>query len=161
MQSGGLMTADAFVARYDRLAARAIAPSFGARLLARIRAHSLDRALIAGEDPASCPRLAARASNLTSRRSRTMIAALIDNLLPSAAQPSVRSRRVRPRREAIVAHADQLSALAELLRERSPVYARGVAMLFELLSDGTGPLYHGMPELLGERLEQARSALVG
>jgi hypothetical protein len=40
-----------------------------------------------------------------------------------------------------------------------PVYARGIALLNELLTDGNGPAYHGTVESLARRLDEARMAL--
>ncbi len=52
-----------------------------------------------------------------------------------------------------------LRELAALLRGSTPVYARGVAMLHALLTDGTGPVYTD-PDgaLLETRLHEAREA---
>jgi hypothetical protein len=42
-----------------------------------------------------------------------------------------------------------------------PVYARGIALLNQLLTDGNGPAYHGTVDSLARRLEEARMALQG
>ena len=62
---------------YSGPADRLPLPGPRARLLARLRARSLDEGLLAGFDPAGSPQLAARALALTSPRSR---AALADGL---------------------------------------------------------------------------------
>src|SRR5205085_10587605 len=53
--------------------------------LARARALSLDRALIAGSSPAASHQLTARAAALTSRRFRTSLADGLERMLQAAA----------------------------------------------------------------------------
>src|SRR5262249_27412303 len=60
---------------FERAAERALDPGPLARARARVRGISLDRALIAGADPAGRPELAARAPLLSSPRSRPALAA--------------------------------------------------------------------------------------
>ncbi len=162
MLHGAPITVEAFAATYDRVADRMIEPSRFTRLGARIRSHALDRALIAGADPADSPQLAARAGTLTSRANRLLLACGIERLLQSATQePPGRTRTVAPKRATVARHADQLRALAALLRGRTPLYARGIAMVGELLTDGTGPAYYGEPDGLTQRLHETRTALAG
>ncbi|HEY2772051.1 MAG TPA: hypothetical protein VGI87_15860 [Solirubrobacteraceae bacterium] len=160
MFPGGYLTADAIAANYDRVAQATIEPSLYARTAARLRAGALDRALIAGADPSRSPQLAARACALTSRRTRAAIAGAIERVMRAASEPGRRSR-VTPRRAAVTSAAGELDELAGLLRSRSPLYARGIAMLRELLCDGAGPVYAGAPEDLASTLAEARLALAG
>ncbi len=159
--SGSALTVEAFVAGYDRVAERTIEPGWITRLAARIRSHALDRALIAGADPAASPQLAARAGTLTSRGHRLLMASGIERLLERAQEPPDARQAVAPKRATVAAQAEQLRALARLLRGYTPLYARGLAMVTELLTDGTGPAYHGEPEALTRRLSEARQALAG
>ncbi len=161
MLHGAPVTVEAFAATYDCVADRTIEPTWVTRLGARIRSHALDRALIAGADPTDSPQLAARAGTLTSRANRLLLASGIERLLQSAQQPPGPTRIVAPRRAAVARHADQLRALASLLRGPTPLYARGIAMVRELLTDGTGPAYYGETDGLTRRLHDARSALAG
>ncbi|HEY3727284.1 MAG TPA: hypothetical protein VGL51_08935 [Solirubrobacteraceae bacterium] len=149
-----------FAGSFDSVAERAIEPSPLARLTARLRAGRLDRQLIAGADPARSPQLAARACRLTSTSHRRSLAFAIERLLRSAHQPA-NFWGVAPQRKAIIGQAEELSSLASLLRSRAPLYAGGVAMVDRLVFDGTGPAYVGEPEVLAERLSQARHALAG
>ncbi len=142
------------------LADRAARPGRLARLAARARAGSLDRALIAGADPARSPQLSARAALLTSPRTRTAIAGGLERLVEAARGPRGRWCAVSAGAP-LLASAAELLELAELLRGRAPLYARGVAMLNELISDGTGPAYHGERDELARVLREARSALAG
>ncbi|HEY2258631.1 MAG TPA: hypothetical protein VGH45_02895 [Solirubrobacteraceae bacterium] len=147
-----------FAGRFDRVAERTIAPHWAARLTARLRARQLDRQLIAGADPARSRQLAARACLLTSSQNRTTLALALERLLVSACEPA-NFWGVAPLRRAVLDRADELIGLASLLRSNSPLYARGIAMVGRLLSDGTGPAYVGPAEALDERLWQARRAL--
>jgi hypothetical protein len=160
MLYGAPVTVQAFAATYDRVAARTLEPRWFTRVGARVRSHALDRALIAGADPSESPLLAARARALTSRATRVLMARGIERLLERAQEPP-RLTRVSPHRVSVAMHAEQLRAVAALLRERSPVYARGMAIVGDLLSDGAGPAYSGEPEALGERLREAHAALGG
>jgi hypothetical protein len=153
-------TLQVFAASYDRVAERTIEPSWFSRAMARLRSRALDRALIAGADPTDSTQLAARACRLTSPANRNLLAAGIDRLVASASEPPSRAR-LAPPRATVVAAGDDLRHLAEILRGRSPLYARGLAMLRELVTDGAGPLYRGQPEVLEQALEEARRALAG
>ena len=149
-----------FSCGYESLARQALGPGRLARLLAQARGGSLDRALIAGFDPAGSRLMAARALTLGSSRTRASLAAGLERLL-EAAQGPPSMRRVRPRSDAVVANALELRAVAAALRSSSPLYARGVAVIDELLSDGTGPAYRGDADALARRLGEARAAMEG
>jgi hypothetical protein len=153
-------TLQMFASSYDRVAERTIEPSWFSRMMASVRGRALDRALIAGADPTDSTQLAARACKLTSPANRRLLAAGIERLLRSPTERPSRAR-LAPPRDTVLAAAEELSNLAELLRGRSPLYARGLAMLRELLTDGAGPLYRRQPEVLERRLEEARCALAG
>ena len=160
MVHGATATLQTFAATYDRVAERTIEPSWISRGLARVRAHALDRALISGADPTDSTQLAARACKLTSPANRAQLAAAIERLLDAAVAPPSRAH-LAPQRATVLAHDDQLRGLVALLRGQSPLYARGLAMLGELLTDGTGPVYRDQAEALAWRLEEARGALAG
>jgi hypothetical protein len=53
-----------------------------------------------------------------------------------------------------------LHALAARLRAPGPLYARGIAMLTRLLTEGTGPAYNdSRGDQLAQRLRDARVAM--
>jgi len=149
-----------FSSRYGLATERALKPGRLAGLLARARAGALNESLIAGADPADSRLLAARALQLTSPRSRAALARGVDTLLWSA-QAAPSRWRVRPQRDAVCANASALGELASLLVSASPLYARGMALLERLLTDGTGAAYHGDAEVLGRMLEECRAAITG
>ena len=137
-----------------------IASGRRSRLAARLRGGALDRALLAGADPSASPALAARASLLTSRRSRDEIARALDTLVRRA-QGSQRRWWDLSQREAILENSSELRALATMLTRDRPLYAAGVAHLRQLLTDGTGPAYRGSASALARALYDSRAALRG
>jgi hypothetical protein len=124
------------------------------QILARVRAAQLDRELAGGISPETSVSLAARAAQLTSTRFRHDLAASLRRIVVAAgepARPAASASRLslsvsRPVRVPLGAtrigpSASLLAELASRLLERGPVPVRGVAMVTELLADGTGPLY--------------------
>ncbi|MBV9855875.1 MAG: hypothetical protein JOY82_15395 [Streptosporangiaceae bacterium] len=120
------------------------------RVLARLLAARLDRELADGAAPEARVSLAARAMQLTSAKSRRDLAASLLRLrTDSAIAPAPAARRIGPgtppqvplRRDRIGRAATELDELASKLLAPAPVPARGVAMVSQLLADGSGPLY--------------------
>jgi hypothetical protein len=136
------------------------------RALARCAAPRLDRELAAGASPETSPRLAARAAQLTSDKARRDLAASVRRILAAAADPAAitvitaRPARLPLARAQIRQSAGPLTALADHLTAPSPVPARGVAILSQLLADGAGPLYRqASTKDLGDLIDQATRAL--
>jgi len=144
----------------EHAGARSLAAGSLARLRARVRARSLDRALIAGADPSVSPQLAARAAQLTSRRMREQIADGLERMVAVTQGPPRRWSAASTRGPAL-ANTARLCELSALLRQGTPVYAHGVAILNQLLSDGGGPAYRGTGVELARELQSARSAAIG
>ena len=158
-----MLYADAVVSRsYDRrAAARPAGPGLPDKLAARLHSHALDRALIDGARANSSPQLAAHAARITARSTRFELADFLDRFARSGHERRAPSR-VRPHRAAVTANATELHALAAVLRGCSRVHVRGVAMLRELVSDGTGPAYTDRDgRALDRALGLARAALTG
>jgi hypothetical protein len=151
---------DGFELSYDRLLDRTLGPGPIARLLARLHPGSLDAALIAGSDPATSRRLAARAATLTGLRYRAAIADGLGRLLEAADGAPRRASALRQGAH-VVANASALRELVAVLRGPAPLYARGIAMVNRLLTDGTGPAYVGDRAALARRLLEARAAIDG
>jgi hypothetical protein len=154
------------------------------RMLARVRAGRLDLELAGGTSPEASAALAARAMRLTSMKFRRDLAASLQRILAAAGEPVVlrpqlvtgrsplagsgrsplavtaRPPRIPLRLVRISQFAPQLAALARQLVEPGPVPARGVAMLSQLLADGTGPVYReASGDDLGAIIERAARAL--
>src|ERR1700691_1492979 len=122
------------------------------RIRARFLAARLDRELARGARPETNADLAARAVRLTSMRSRRELARSLQRILaaglagsrggPMAADPPARvacQPHVPIRRDRISRSASELAELAAHLVQPGPVPARGVAMVYQLLTDGGGP----------------------
>ena len=144
---------------YERLVDRTLSPGPLARLAARARCVSLDRALIAGADPTGSPLLAARAAQLTSTRSRAAIAAGLKELVRHGTEPSGAGGRSRD--AASCSPAPRRCTSLPRCCSDEPLYARGIAMLGKLLTDDTGPAHLGAGEDLARLLAQARAAMAG
>jgi hypothetical protein len=144
------------------------------RLLARCRAPSLDRQLADGVRPEKDAVLAARALVLTSVRYRRDLAASLRRMLAASTSPQARPRpmaasrsagvarqpHVPLRRDRIAGSACELDELARSLAGQSPLAARGVAMVSQLLADGGGPLYRAdARDDLDSVIERAAQAL--
>ncbi|MGH2852212.1 MAG: hypothetical protein ACRDLP_16550 [Solirubrobacteraceae bacterium] len=123
-----------------RHGARAPLVSLGAR----VRAAPLDRELARGVPTWASPAHAARALQLTDRRHRATLADSLERIADHASRPRadfVASTVVAPCREQVWDAMPQLLEIASCLRGPSPVAARGMALLIELLRDGSGPCY--------------------
>lgn len=139
------------------------------RVLARCAAGRLDRQLAAGTCPEASARLAARAIQLTSMRSRRDLAASVQRILAAAGdQPAVMPSRAAavlpPRLPLSLAQISQLAGplarLADDLAAPGPVSVQGMAMASQLLADGTGPLYYpARGDDLGDLLDNLTRAL--
>ena len=139
------------------------------RVLARCAAARLDRELAAGASPETADTLAARAMQLTSVKVRRDLAASVQRILAAAGHPAqvtlasavaVHPPRLPLRRARISQSAVPLASLAGYLTAPGPVPVHGVAIISQLLADGTGPLYrHGCADDLSDIIENATRAL--
>ena len=151
----------------DRLTLRRPRPWH--RVLARCAAARLDRELAAGASPETSATLAARAMHLTSVKVRRDLAASVQRILAVAGHPAqvtpapavaVHLSRLPLRRARISQSAVPLARLAGYLTAPGPVPVRGVAIISQLLTDGTGPLYYqGCADDLSDIIENASQAL--
>ena len=129
---------------------------------ARLRGRSLDRALSNGEDLASSPVLTRRAAWLTSTKNRHTLGRSIRRLLEAPATRPGPSAAIPAHRSELAAARLPLARVAALLEIDEPVYARGVARLQLLLTEGGSPLYtpHQTGQLRSE-VEAILDALEG
>jgi hypothetical protein len=113
------------------------------RIAARWRANRLDLTLAAGVPAEASPALFIRARRLTALPRRRLIADGLRRAIGEAREQADDSRfRVRPSQSRVAAARDELSRLADALAQTGPVAAQGVAQAWQLLVDGTGPLYN-------------------
>lgn len=131
------------------------------RVAVRWQAAALDRDLAAGVSVRASDAHALRGLNITRRRRRATLARGLARVLRCAGDPSARfTSAVPPDRRAVLAARPVIEALERRLRGDEPVAARGMAMLGELLTEPTSPLYRPQdPGALGSRLRAAAAAL--
>ena len=139
------------------------------RMLTRAAAARLDRELAAGTSPETSATLAARAMALTSTKARRDLATSVQRILAAAGQPRAappapaaasRPARLPLNRARITQSAGPLATLARSLAAPGPVPVQAVAMVSQLLADGTGPLYRQADgDDLGDIIETMARAL--
>ena len=135
-------------------------PSVRARLTARLRAARFDRALAVGVPAPAGSALAAHAARLTSVAERHTVARALRRAVRDATDTRATQTGRVPMHRANIASAEALIAQVALrLQVPHPVNARGMARLRQLLSDGTGPLYHYGSGDLAARLGAVLAAL--
>jgi len=128
------------------------------RLLARVRAPSLDHQLAAGCPAGTSRALAIRAQEIASAAGRRELAQCWDHVLDQARRPQIpRTPRAPLCRDRIAAAAERdARAMLTVLSGVLPITARGAAIASVLLSDGTGPLHNRHSPLdLGAEVRQA------
>jgi hypothetical protein len=131
------------------------------RLLARLRAFRLDRALADGASPEASVELALRARLLARPRHRRDLASAVSRVLATARQPPVASRLPIPVcRDRVRDCENELTELIGRLQAAGPVSVRGIAKADVLLADASGPLYRrASPDDLRARVRDAADAL--
>ena len=147
----------------DQLGVNLDRPALALRARVFARRRSLDEELAEGASPLRTPELALRARQLVSQASRQRVATHLERLVKEAkrAAPPPAVAVPLPRREILEAQTWLLGIAACLGGER-PVYARGMALLSLLLSDGRGPAYNPYPgEALFDAVRAAAAGLDG
>ena len=130
------------------------------RVVARLRAHSLDRSLAAGVPPERSAALALRARRLVEPRMAALLARALQRVLRDASMPDAMPARMPTRRAAVRDAAAEIDDLARRLVAPTPPAVRGIAQVGLLISDGTGPLYSSLAgEDLLAAVRRARAAL--
>jgi hypothetical protein len=130
------------------------------RLVARLRAPSLDGALAGGASPDSTAALALRARHLVRPSVRGYLARSLRRV--AREDQRHRARRVTGPSlgHSVEECSDEIDALAERLVTPGPVSVRGVAQVRVLLSDGAGPLYRrSSREEVADKVRDARDSL--
>jgi hypothetical protein len=130
-------------------------------MLARVRtvlhAGALDRRIGDGARPSSDPALAARSARLVRCSTRMEVADALASACAAAHDPANRRAlsAVPLAATDVVAAQPELDALIARLRAPEPVLPQGVALAYELLVDGSGPLYARQHSDGGEALARA------
>lgn len=130
------------------------------RILARLLARRLDQQLAAGRSPESSPLLSLRAQRLARPATRLALARAIGRVLREATSPLRRAQAPLADLQSVRAVERDLAVLVDQLVAPAPVSARGVALVHQMLVDGSGPLYlRHSPRDLGEMIRTATLAL--
>jgi hypothetical protein len=133
-------------------------------VLARLRGHSLDCRLAAGDAPESSRLLAVRAVQITEPPARRRLARNWAELAGRACTPQLPlDPRVPVARRQVAAAAAEIDQLTELLRSDCPVAGQGVAMARVLLTSASSPVYriHSGGDALVSALSLTIAALTG
>lgn len=137
------------------------------RILARLRAHSIDDELLNGRVATGNPVVLVRLARLLSRRYRSRIAASLRRLLGEARRPE-RNRftaRLQIKRREVLGNEPLILTLADELEQDESVNPRGVILAERLITDGmTSPVYgpdpiHPPEETVESAVKHARAAL--
>ena len=130
------------------------------RLVAWLRAASLDRQIAHGIAPDTAGPLALRARALIGPCVRRMLARQLRRVVSDARGDHLWLTQVPIRKPEVLDAADELALLADRLAAPGPVDARGVAEAHLLLTDGCGPLYfRGATDELRARVASALARL--
>jgi hypothetical protein len=131
------------------------------RLLARVRARTLDDRLLAGERPEASRQLTARTAIVLGPNYRSEVAAALRKMLDDAehARRMFFKAQVGLREPAIIAVRWQIRDLADRLEADEAVDPRGVILADRLIRDGNSPLFWPGDESVEAAIEEALSAL--
>jgi hypothetical protein len=133
----------------------------GVRMLANLRAASLDRQLAAGRAPESSRVLAARAQKLVSPKMRRKLVEDWERVVDlSRRTPPTHCPHVPVCRRGVAAAQPELNEMLSFLLAPRPTAVRGVAMVRVLLINGAGPLFNRhCPTELRVAVRQATASL--
>ena len=135
------------------------------RIHFRTAAHraTLTRALAEGADPTGTDELALRARQLTSERTRRMLALTLRRSIADARRRArIRSAVPIIDRRAVLDADTAIAEMIERLRAPRPVQAQGMALLERIITnaDGSSPLYNSsQPGTLRRMISGATAAL--
>jgi hypothetical protein len=131
------------------------------RLLARVRARSLDDRLLAGEPPQASRQLLARSALLLEPGYRSEVAAALRKMLDDAehARRIFMKAQIRLREPEIILAGSLIRDLADQLEADAPVDPRGVILADRLIRDGESPLFVESNKSVEAAVKQARAAL--
>jgi hypothetical protein len=137
-------------------------PRLALRLRVFVTHWRLDAELARGVDPQSTAARELRAAQLQRLRYRRRLAAALDQRLMAALRGPMWSSAVPVARGQVAEASENLFALAQILRAPDSVDPQGVALVKQLLSDGSSALYVGsFPGALEHQTQAALNCLVG
>jgi hypothetical protein len=125
----------------DELGPELDRPALALRIRVSVHRRALERDLARGDSPLRSDAHAMRARQLVEPRTRERLARALERLVEGAERTPSPSEIVwLPKREILDARAGLLR-LAGRLGDSRPVYARGMAMVSQLVCNGTGPAF--------------------
>jgi hypothetical protein len=136
------------------------------RLMAKLRARSIDDGLLNGV-PDRRPMVLVRRAQLLQRRYRSAVAASLRRMIESARrnQPNFFAARLQLKVAEVLASEPLILTLADELEEDETVSPRGVILADRLVTDGDSPIYgptpihHPPEETVESAVKHARAAL--
>jgi hypothetical protein len=126
----------------------------------RRRRNRLDEQIAAGVRYGDQTPLGRRAAELQTRSERARLANALVEAVGEARMGEAATIKRRPQRAEVRAGADQLLALAERLRESTPIDVRGAAMVALLVNDRRSPLRRPAEQSLSDAVVAAYAALI-
>jgi hypothetical protein len=133
------------------------------RLLARVRARSLDDRLLAGERPEASRQLMARSARVLEPGYRSEVAAALREMLDAAehARRIFMKAQVRLREPQIIAARSLIRDLADQVEADPSVSPRGVILADRLVRDGDSPMFWPCNENVESAVKETLAALHG
>jgi hypothetical protein len=136
------------------------------RIMARLRARSIDDKLLNGVADGR-PVVLVRRARLLQRRYRSKVAAALRRLIDAARQnePNFFAAQLRLKVREVLASEPLILTLADELEQDESVSARGVILADRLITDGDSPVYgpdpihHPPEETVESAVKHARAAL--
>jgi hypothetical protein len=137
------------------------------RIMARLRARSIDDKLLEGAVTDGSPVVLVRRARLLSRRFRSAIATSLRKLVAAARRHdrNLLRAQIPLREDEILDSGALILTLADELENEESVSPRGVILADRLITDGDSPLYGPMPihhppeESVESAVKHARAAL--
>jgi hypothetical protein len=136
------------------------------RIMARLRARSIDDELLDGASDGS-PIVLVRRARLLHLRYRASVAAALRRLIEAARanEPNFFAARLQLKVREVLANAPLILTLADELEQEGSVSPRGVILADRLITDGDSPVYgpdpihHPPEETVESAVKHARAAL--
>jgi hypothetical protein len=136
------------------------------RIMARLRARSIDDKLLDGVADGR-PVVLVRRARLLQRRYRSKVAAALRRLIEAARrnEPNFFAAQLRLKVREVLASEPLILTLADELEQEERVSARGVILADRLITDGASPVYgpdpveHPPEETVESAVRHARAAL--
>jgi hypothetical protein len=136
------------------------------RIMARLRARSIDEELLNGAGDGR-PVLLVRRARLLQRRNRSAVAASLRRLIEAARRnrPNFFAARLQLKVREVLASEPLILTLADELEQDEGVSPRGVILADRLVTDGDSPVYgpdpihHPPEETVESAVKHARAAL--